>query len=90
MIASNSIHFSGDSIKDDVVLGNRAGSVSVLIHHKEEIKGGKAETFSSDHRNLNWADLVEEQRPDFVVSSHEEFISLLFDSRHFILKPPSQ
>jgi beta-phosphoglucomutase-like phosphatase (HAD superfamily) len=78
----------GDSIKDDIVSGNRAGSVSILIHHKEDVKGGKAESFSSEHRNLNYRDLESEQQPEFVVSSHEELISLLFDSGHFSLKPP--
>lgn len=80
----------GDSIKDDVVSGNRAGAVSILIHHINDIKGGKAATFSSDHRNLNWGELEGELRPEFVVSSHDEFIDLLFNSNHFILKPPKR
>ena len=78
----------GDSIRDDVVSGNRAGSCAILIHQEEEVQGGKAQTFSSDHRSFDWNSLEGEQRPEFVVTSHHEFMQLLFESSHFTLQPP--
>ncbi|KXZ56885.1 hypothetical protein GPECTOR_1g799 [Gonium pectorale] len=64
----------GDSVKDDVVSGNRAGSVSVLLDHNQPPR-------SPD-------DFPGEQRPAHVVASLSELQALL-EAEYQLLPPPA-
>jgi len=72
--APSEVIMVGDSAKDDVVSGNRAGAVTVLL---DSGRTGKwAEEFGVE-------DVPEEMVPHFVCADMHEFSALLTESGHF-------
>lgn len=65
----------GDSAKDDIVCGNRAGAISVLLDVQWQYKG------------LEDPCLEGERRPDFLVNSLDEVASVLHEQLDLVAPP---
>lgn len=74
-VSTSEVIMVGDSVKDDVVSGNRAGSISVLFDWQQMAK-------------QSLEDFEGELRPSLVVHSMHELREVIF--RDFQLLPPNQ
>lgn len=66
----------GDSPKDDIVCGNRAGAATCMLDTEQRFGG--------------LADFKGEERPDFFVRSLTEFLEEVLQSGRVRLQPPDQ
>lgn len=71
-VPPSSLLMVGDSAADDIVIGNRAGALTALLHYPQAKGGG-----------LTLDQLTEEQKPTHIVSSLEELQKLLENNYTF-------
>jgi phosphoglycolate phosphatase-like HAD superfamily hydrolase len=72
-VSPSSLLMVGDSAADDVVIGNRAGTLTALLHYPQAKGGG-----------LTLDQLTEEQKPTHIVSSLKELQELLQNNYTFL------